>query len=381
MAATAQQTADWNPGRMVGNRCFTLAGGIVAVFGLCVGAAAQGLPRPPGSIPEARPSICFRLESQLAAIDRGPADPTRAAQINRYEEALRQHQAELDRTIVRSRRLGCGNTGFFSLFSNPPAECGPLTRQIQQLHSRIDRLMVDLQQVRGGTASREGQRQSVLAALSENNCGPQYRSASVDRSRGLFESLFGPGSIVSPGPSPFFDSQSSTYRTLCVRTCDGYYWPISFSTMPERFTEDSRTCQRMCPAAQVVLYTHRNPGEDVSQAVSLGGQVYADLPTAFAYRKQFNPACSCKRANETWAHALQNLDDNVERGDILVTEEQAKRLSTPREQRSSRGGRKATTQPSENTPPATPALRGNISGTAKDDKTVRSVGPTFLPRQ
>ena len=56
---------------------------------------------------------------------------------------------------------------------------------------------------------------------------------------------------------------------ICVRTCDGFFWPISFATDQSRFQDDERTCQRSCPAAEVVLYSHRNPGEDVSQAVSL----------------------------------------------------------------------------------------------------------------
>ena len=74
----------------------------------------------------------------------------------------------------------------------------------------------------------------------------------------------------------------------------------------------------MCPAAEVALYSHRNPGEDVSQAVSTGGRTYSELPNAFAYRKAFNPTCSCKRAGQTWADALKHLDDQtVERGDIV----------------------------------------------------------------
>src|SRR5687767_1671517 len=39
-----------------------------------------------------------------------------------------------------------------------------------------------------------------------------------------------------------------TYRTLCVRSCDGYYCPISYSTTREHFSADQEACQRMCPA-------------------------------------------------------------------------------------------------------------------------------------
>ena len=364
---------------MAWNRSFTALGATIALLAACLGAVAQGgFPVPPGSIPgggQPQNQTCLRLESQLAAIDRGPNDPARAAQISRYEEAIRRQQANLDRLSVRSRRLGCERTGIFSLFSNQPEECGPLSRQVGQVHTAIDRLMAELQRVQGGTADRESERRSVVVALAQNDCGPQYRTA-TNPSGGLFGSLFGPGSIISPGYSDL--PQSSTYRTLCVRSCDGYYWPISFSTVPARFAEDGRTCQRMCPAAQVTLFAHRNPGEEVAQAVSLNGQVYGDMPNAFLYRKQVNPACSCRRAGETWAHALQHLDDTIERGDIVVTEERAKQLSKPREQqtsRSKRGSGDATSQPAA--VPPEPALRGNVGGD-NDDK-VRNVGPTFLP--
>jgi hypothetical protein len=358
----------------MGRKFFTLAGGLFALFGTCVGAAAQG-PMPPGSIPGGQQQLCLRLESQLATIDRGPNDPVRAAQIQRYDEAIRRQQADLDRILARSRRLGCESKGFFSLFSNQPAECEPLTRQIQQLHGAIDRLMSQQQRAQGSTTDREAQRRSVLIALSQNDCGPQYRSAAeASRPRGIFESLFAPGANTPPGTGPSDLPLSGTYRTLCVRTCDGYYWPISFSTVPGRFADDERVCQRMCPAAPVTLFTHRNPGEEVAQAVSLNGQAYSDMPNAFLYRKQYNAACSCRRTGETWAHALQNLNDTGERGDIVVTEERAKQLSKPR------GGRDAKS-PSRGKPQeSTPALRG--SSTAGNQNTpVRRVGPTFLPKQ
>lgn len=371
---------------MARHRFATLTSGVTAVVALlatCIGAAAQSYPVPPGDIPGGRQHMCQRLEGQLAAIERGPNDPARAAQIGRYEGALRRQQGELDQTTMRSRQLGCERTGLFSLFANQPAECGPLARQVQQMHTTMDRLMTELQRARGGTADRESRRRSVLIALSENDCGPQYRAATVNRSRGLFESLFAPEATVAPTPSPDVPQQSGggTYRTLCVRTCDGYYWPISFRTVQSRFDEDERICQRMCPAAEVVLYTHRNPGQDVAQAVSVSGQSYADMPNAFLYRKQFNAACSCKRAGETWAHALKHLDEKVQRGDIVVTEERAKQLSKPREQRpaaSTRGGQATAQTPGEPEPKS--ALRGKLDDQDKDDK-VRSVGPIYLPSE
>src|SRR5208283_3150883 len=105
-----------------------------------------------------------------------------------------------------------------------------------------------------------------------------------------------------------------------------------FATTPDSFRDDEQACQHMCPAAEVSLYTYHNPGEDVAQAVSLSGRLYTELPAAFSYRKALNPACSCRWPGETWAEALKTTgpDQTVAPGDVVVTEQNAKRLSQPR---------------------------------------------------
>ncbi len=80
------------------------------------------------------------------------------------------------------------------------------------------------------------------------------------------------------------------------------------------------------------LFTYRNPGEDINQAVSANGsQPYTALPNAFKYRQSWNNACSCRKAGESWAQTLKNIDDTtVEQGDIVVDEQRAKQMSQPR---------------------------------------------------
>jgi len=345
-------------------------------------APAQGLP------PGGQGSACTRLESQLAAVDRGAADPARAEQIRRYEDAASRQQTELDRTVAQAQRLGCQGRGFFSLFSGQPAQCGPLNGQIQQMRANLDRALYDLERLKGGTADQAAQRRGLLIALAQNDCGPQYRAAAVQQQGGgFFEQLFGPGGGPIFGPP---DSQSSTYRTICVRTCDGFYYPVSFSTVPSRFRDDEKVCQRTCPAAEVVLFSHRNPGEDVAQATSLSGKLYTELPNAFKYRQSFDSACSCRKAGQSWAEALKQLDDStVERGDIVVTEERAKALSQPKVDAQGRPVRPdpkaASGKPDPKAAanaPATVTDSGGAAETAPEKngkRTVRSVGPNFYP--
>lgn len=326
--------------------------------------------------PAANP-VCTRLEAQLAAIDRGTADPARADQIRRAQEASDRAQAELDRLSAQARRQGCEGGGFFSLFSGQNPQCTPLNQQIQQARANAEKLLADLDRLQGGGAGdREAQRATVIGVLAQNNCGPQY-AAAANQQRGFFETIFGGNhSNVGPGPgggmfSP--DLPSGTYRTLCVRTCDGYYFPISYATTPDHFAEDAQTCQATCPAAEVVLMTHRNPGEDVNQAVSSSGAPYTSLANAFKYRTEMVPACSCRRPGQSWAQALgQVRDTTLQQDDIIVTPERAKSLAQPRDAQGRPIKPDAKAAATSAAPPAsdaTPPPKGPI----------RSVGPIFVP--
>jgi hypothetical protein len=357
--------------------------------------AATGSPYAPP--PVARNPVCLRLEAQLAAIDRGTVDPAMADQIKRYEDSAAKQQAELDRLGQQSQRLGCQGAGFFALFSGQSPQCGPLNNQVQQTRSNINYYQTEIQRLQGNSGEREGQRRGLLASLGQNDCGPQYRQFVNASPGGFFETLFGINPVPSAPASPFGVPFSGTYRTLCVRTCDGYYFPISYSTVPGKFGEDEALCRRLCPASEVELYSHRNPGEDVSQAVSIGGKLYTQLPAAFSYRKTYNAACSCRAPGQSWAEALRQADDQtLERGDIVVTEERARQLSQPRfdaqgkpitielspaRQPAAARDANAAAKPGTSVPAAgTPATSG--AENADEDpakRKVRAVGPAFLP--
>ncbi len=341
-------------------------------------AAAQPQQAPEGA---SRNPVCTRLEAQLGMLNRGQVDPQRAEQIRRYEDTAQRQQVELDRLSAQARKFGCEGRGFFSLFGSQPQQCGPINNQIQQMRANLDKVLSDLERLRGNSAGREDERRTILASLAQNDCGPQYRQyATRQSSPGFFESLFGGGTVTTPGAPPVSGS-GDTYRTVCVRTCDGFYFPISYSTTPASFAQDDQVCQRMCPASEVVLYSHRNPGEDIAQAISTGGRSYSELPTAFAFRKAFNASCSCRAPGQTWADALKHLDDTtVERGDIVVTEEQAKLLSQPLDSKGRPIAQPKGAQPKAATPAsasATPASTPAQNGDGK--RTVRTVGPPFLP--
>jgi Protein of unknown function (DUF2865) len=289
--------------------------------------------------------------------------------------------------------MGCDSSGFFSLFNGQSAQCGPVNNQIQQMRANLDQITNNLERLRGGgfgDADRDNQRRSVLMALAQNNCGPQY-AAALRGSGNFLDNLFGnnnPGG--NPGAPPGdVGPQSGTYRTVCARSCDGFYFPISFATVPARFADDEKTCKNLCPAAEATLFAYRNPGEDMSQAVSINGQPYSSSPNAFHYRQEFNPSCSCKAPGQTWADALKTIDDTAaaqQQGDIIVTEESAKKMSqapskstTPAGSKKGAGSKATTATSTASTPDDPTSTTAASSGAAPANKPIRSVGPTFIP--
>ena len=103
-----------------------------------------------------------------------------------------------------------------------------------------------------------------------------------------FDLIFrGPRQDNAPAPRPRlkrpkrtgwnYEWTGGTYRTLCVRLCDGFSFPISYSTLRERFAADAKQCEQRCPSRSR-LFVHRNPGEDVDDMVDLDGRRYRNLP-------------------------------------------------------------------------------------------------------
>jgi len=85
---------------------------------------------------------------------------------------------------------------------------------------------------------------------------------------------------------------SPRYRTLCVRLCDGYFFPISDRATRRQFYRDSEACHARC-GGDVRLFYHPTTGGDTASMVDLGGLAYAHLAVAYKYRKQAVAGCRC----------------------------------------------------------------------------------------
>lgn len=90
-----------------------------------------------------------------------------------------------------------------------------------------------------------------------------------------------------------YGRQRGTYRTVCVRLCDGFFFPISFATTPDRFGADEAACNARC-ASGARLYVYPNPGAEPEEMRDVRGQPYTDLKNAFLFRTEYVEACTCK---------------------------------------------------------------------------------------
>ncbi|MCB4767982.1 DUF2865 domain-containing protein [Ancylobacter sp. Lp-2] len=282
--------------------------------------------------------ICVRLEGQLAQLDRGGGGQRDLG------PAIAQQQQDVANLSAQVRQLGCDKRGFLIFQPQLPPQCDGLNRRLAQARSALDRTMIDARSQRSGN---DQQRRQLITALAQNNCGPQYqaalgesRAAAPARPRNFFEQLFGiPRQDAETDEAPSMDAQplemetpkSSNYRTVCVRTCDGFFFPISYSTNANNFASDEAQCQRQCPGTEARLYVYRNSGEDIENAVSVSGQTYMSLPNALLYKKQYSQACSCRPAGQSWAQALSSeTDPTLRKGDIVVTEDASREMAQPR---------------------------------------------------
>jgi hypothetical protein len=96
--------------------------------------------------------------------------------------------------------------------------------------------------------------------------------------------------------------EGAGFRTVCVRLCDGYYFPISFAAPRDRLERDAKVCASRC-GSQGRLFVHANPGGSAETMVDLSGRPYQQLKTAFLYRTEYVASCTCQP--QPWEAASQ----------------------------------------------------------------------------
>jgi hypothetical protein len=269
---------------------------------------------------------CARLQQAIAA-RRGSSGS---------QAAVERQRAELGRTRAYAASLGCGNRKFLFFGSEPPRQCGEVNAQI----SRMEANLADLQARAGGGAGDPIARYNA-------ECGRAQPSGPGN----VFEALFGgiarlgqPSDDQPQGDARFEDNGDQPRQSapsgpvqahagsyaVCVRTCDGSFFPVSYSGAGSRADSLEDVCRSLCPNADMALYSFPFGGT-IEEAASPTGEPYANLPNAGKFEKTFDPSCSCRRKGQSWAEALANAEARYghEKHDILVTPEKSAEMARP----------------------------------------------------
>jgi hypothetical protein len=104
-------------------------------------------------------------------------------------------------------------------------------------------------------------------------------------------------------------------RPVCVRLCDGFFFPVPASTAADADTEG--VCRALCPSAGVALYFLPANSDRIEDAANTRGEPYTALPAALRYRSAGAPACGCRRAGE--AGLAYWRDPTLKSGDAIMT--------------------------------------------------------------
>jgi hypothetical protein len=133
------------------------------------------------------------------------------------------------------------------------------------------------------------------------------------------ESYAEPSAPVAPaplGPQSVRQGNGDTGHVVayCVRMCDGQHFPLEHMTN----ATPVETCRAMCPASKTKVFF----GSEIGAAVAKDGAHYADLDTAFIYRKQLVANCTCN-GKDAFGLAPFDLsaDPTLRPGDMVSTKD------------------------------------------------------------
>jgi hypothetical protein len=248
---------------------------------------------------------CDQLRFQFATLSDNDEPNVEADKYARAIDAQKQSLAAVDLTL---RKTGCSSGSLMVIG-------GPNARECEHLGVKRDRMKRNLEILENKHASLMSEnavntRRQIIDALRQNRCNEEPQLVSTPGEDGTqalvrddpngFETIRVPSDEPDYIGSQFVDlggtATNGNLRTMCVRTCDGAYFPISSHASPLNFQRDAQVCSMMCPGAETELYYHPLMSESSEMRSAVTGHAYADLPTAYKFRVEkpgSQPQCGC----------------------------------------------------------------------------------------
>lgn len=128
---------------------------------------------------------------------------------------------------------------------------------------------------------------------------------------------------ISPKPSREIDDEDfaeaflSSRTSYCVRSCDGFYFPVGNPDGGDLAAHES-ACARACPDAETAVYVASAGSKGIEDAVNRKGVRYEALKTAFNHRTQYDNACTCNSSKRNYSVMT---DFTLRKGDMVMSGE------------------------------------------------------------
>lgn len=220
------------------------------------------------AVPALAQDYCEALRSELGMLQAGNGGNAVNAELARLSQQLAALSQAAD-------AQGCRRV--LRLLNN--ATCDSLLAQVDSTRAQIDIV----------------QRQSFMAA------DPNYRA------RRIADIEFSLDAANCPSPL------GGRTTTVCVRLCDGYFFPIGYGSDESEYERDARLCMLRCPNQQTELFVRRGGDTPIAEAESaITGDAYIELANAFLYEADYNPACGCLPADGRVSIGMVGLGERFE---------------------------------------------------------------------
>lgn len=313
-------------------------------------------------------SICARLQTRLnsATVTIG-----NTRQVHVYARAIAQQNREILKVRSDIRRYGC-SSGSIIVFGGPNAQtCQLLTSTLKRMLANLKILEHKKVDLKTNSMSKSTRRR-LLAALEANGCNDVRSETSLKPSLNInFPSS--PESNAQPEDYQIHNlggvADNGNLQTVCVRTCDGGFFPISSNASSASFARDAKVCSMMCPGTQTQLFYHSLSGQEIGEMVSADtGKAYQDEPYAFKYRTPpvgGSKSCGCNFS----AYYREMMRRENGKADPSGEAEKYSAISSIKSKLNLR----------ESSPPKEVHKEIPAKSYNPDNKNIRHVGPVFLP--
>lgn len=349
-------------------------------------------------------AVCARLKTQLENASSGMGS---SAKFQRYAEAAGQQTKQIEQVRADLRRFNCSSGSLIVVGGRNAAACAKLAAA----HTKMRANLAALERKRDSYANRGSKvaRRRIEAALTANDCDGNRASIKAAALKGKIAALNeksrrSPGLVAVLGNGQGNDtdgtrarqsaariviepksSRGGNYRTLCVRSCDGFFFPVSSAASPSDFGRDERTCMMMCPGTKTALYFHDAQGQESEDMISARTrEPYTEMPNAFAYRNAGAPmskACSCNmRAFYNEMQRREAILNGTGTGDEAVTT-WVRPFNRPDPGEDPETVVDAEMRLTSEDVAAVLAASANERPLSEARQNVRMVGPAFLPDQ